>query len=248
MSDLNKKVETFKKLKHFEKSEVAKDIIDNLTEKVILSERILTQENIINSVIKERDDLMYKINKLSRLNKRINREGKIYKIKVDRILTFNEQHKANYNSDTKVKTVPYTQAFYDYRQNIFDLLKDDRNDLLNIVTPKQDKNTRLRLHIDFHVCNASKDLDNIFKPFIDVLFMLFGKDYDDNQIAQIKTNRNKISGTKYDGESIYFYFERISDKDIIEDDLSYLYEKEMEKDKKIVTDMYEYHEFYNDLY
>lgn len=235
MEDYSNEIEVlnFKKLKYFEKASFCTEIIkncDKLNADIVLKERIITQENIINSIIKEKDDLIYQVNKLFIENNILNNKSKIFKIELSKILTFNEQHKANY-TDNK-KNVEYTKEFYNYKQEIFELLHNYKNDLIKIINNKNNKNNKLKLYIDFQVNNSSKDLDNIFKPFIDVLFMFLGDNYNDNQIAQISTNRNKITGTKYNNETIYFYFENICEKEIIEQDLSYMYEKQKSKEDK----------------
>lgn len=243
-------INDFKKLKKFEKLEYCKEIIENkdtLNANLLLIDRINAQENIINTLIKEKDDLMYQIFKLSDYYKKSN-ENKVFKIEVSRILTFNEQHKANYSE--KVKRVDYTEAFNLYKNEIFSKLIALQDDLFNSINTKDCDFKKVRLNIDFHVSNTNKDLDNIFKPFIDILFMFLNencKNYSDNQINQIKTNRNKISGTINNSESIYFYFEKITEKEMIESDLSYLYQEQIDIDKKLYKEMIEFREFYSNL-
>lgn len=117
----------------------------------------------------------------------------VYKIKVDKIMSYNELFDVMVGKGAK--NIQYNQKYLNYNKQIYDMLAsiDKEN------TIKDTLNSRfLHIEVEFIVNYRQKDLDNILKPFIDALFKYGG--VSDNKIKSIKHSgiyKNEINNDEY---------------------------------------------------
>lgn len=134
-------------------------------------------------------------------NNEIEEESDIYEFNVDKIYSFNDFFKVNKNGKT---------YYNDLRDKYKEEIKKEFNKNLGIENFL--KFEKIQIELDFIINYSQKDIDNITKPFIDILYNCAGLKNDNNICKLITTKHKNLESNE---ESIYVKIKKMNKKDII---------------------------------